>query len=273
MKYILIVCVNYNSYPELSDYLASIEASVAACPLPCRVDVWVADNSSEKEVVDTTQYKHIRVQVKPLDNLGYLGGAAAVINNLANLADYDFVIISNVDILLRPSFFECLLHYADNKLEKNIVWIAPRIYSLSEKRDRNPKVQNRYTRWKLRILWAMYRFPVFHYLYFKLIYSRRKNVCSNCLEQDIYAGHGSFMIFTNSFFEAIGKISYPIFLFGEELFFAEAIRSLGMKVRYVPSIEIDDMDHVSTSKMKSQFYYSCNKQALRFILKEYYEQS
>lgn len=272
-KRILIVCVNYNSYPELRNYLASIEASVAACSLPCQVDVWVADNSSEKEIVDTTLYKQISVQVKPLDNLGYLGGAAAIINNLPNLLEYDFVIISNVDVILKHSFFDCLSYYVENGLERDVAWIAPRIYSLSERRDRNPKVRYRYSQKKLKTLLLMYRFPVLHYLYTEFIYSHRKKASDDSLRQDIYAGHGSFMIFTRSFVSAMDKISYPVFLFGEELYFAEIIRNKGLKVKYVPDIVVDDIDHVSTSKMKSRFYYNCNREALKYILKEFYEQS
>lgn len=265
MKNILIVCVNYNSYKELYDYLDSVDSSAELAKKHCRVEVCVADNSTEKQEVDKTLYSHINVQVKSLDNLGYLGGAQAIINDVKCITDYDYVIISNVDLLIHLDFISQLTRI---DIDIDVAWIVPRIYSLSEKRDRSPKI-TRYTKAKLKALLYMYRFPVLMKLYVHIFY-RMKTATAPMFDLEIYAGHGSIMVFTRSFFQNYPQINYPIFLYGEELYFAELIRIANMKVQYIPSIYVKDIDHVSTSQMKSDFYYSCNCEAISYILQTFY---
>ena len=89
---------------------------------------------------------------------------------------------------------------------------------------------------------------------------------------DIYAGHGSFMMLTKHFFIHYKKIEYPIFLFGEELYLAELIRMADLRVRYVPGLEVIDMEHASTGKMKKAFYYKCNKESIDYILENFYNE-
>ena len=264
---ILIVCVNDNSYKELYDFLNSVDSSAELAEQYCRVEVFVADNSTNKQKVNTTLYSHIDIQVKFLDNVGYLGGAQAIINNIECITDYDYVIISNVDLLIHLDF---ILRLTSLDVDMDVAWIAPRIYSLNEKRDRNPKKLRRYTKTKLKVLLYMYRYPVLQKLYVHLFY-RRKTIIAPVFDQEIYAGHGSIMVFTRSFFQYYPQINYPIFLYGEELYFAELIRKANMKVKYISSICVKDIDHISTSQMKSDFYYSCNCKAISYILQTFYD--
>lgn len=265
MKKILIVCVNYNSYKELYDFLDSVDSSAELAKEHCRVKVYVADNSAEKQKVDTTLYSHIDIHVKLFGNLGYLGGAQAIINNIECITDYDYVIISNVDLLIHLDFIPRL---TEIDIDMDVAWITPRIYSLSEKRYRSPK-RIRYTKAKLKALLYMYRFPVLQKLYVHFFY-RMKTVNPPIYYHEIYAGHGSIMVFTRSFFQSYPQINYPIFLYCEELYFAELIRKANKKVQYMPTICVKDIDHVSTSKMKSDFYYSCNYKAVSYILQTFY---
>lgn len=263
---IAVVCVNYNSYNELEKYLASIDRSNKGVD-GVTVDVFIADNSNGKEYVVNTQYENICVEQYYFDNLGYLGGASAVINNLQDVENYDYVAISNVDLQLSEDFFQVL---KEKKTDDETAWIAPQIYSRDEDRDRNPKVMSRYSKRKLKMLYYMYKYPSLFYLYTATAYKRKK-LAPKYDEMDIYAGHGSFMLLTRNFFMEYKKIDYPIFLFGEELFLAELIRNKGMKVRYMPSIRVEDMEHVSTSRMKKKFYFKCNTESIKYILDTFYE--
>ncbi len=263
---IAVVCVNYNSYNELEKYLASIDRSNKGVD-GVTVDVFIADNSNGKEYVVNTQYENICVEQYYFDNLGYLGGASAVINNLQDVENYDYVAISNVDLQLSEDFFQVL---KEKKTDDETAWIAPQIYSHDEDRDRNPKVMSRYSKRKLKMLYYMYKYPSLFYLYTATAYKRKK-LAPKYDEMDIYAGHGSFMLLTRNFFMEYKKIDYPIFLFGEELFLAELIRNKGMKVRYMPSIRVEDMEHVSTSRMKKKFYFKCNTESIKYILDTFYE--
>ena len=263
---VLIICVNYNSYRELTDFLNSINKAAHGNE-GLSVDVSVADNSNGKEIIKGSEYNNIHLSQFNYANLGYLGGASAVINNMSNVLDYDFVAISNVDLQISEDFFKVLKNIDD---DNSTAWIAPQIYSHEEKRDINPKVINRYSKKKLKMLYYMYKYPVLFYLYFMTAY-RRKKIIPKHNEMDIYAGHGSFILLTRNFFRKYKKIEYPIFLFGEELFLAELIRNKGMKVRYMPALRIEDNEHVSTSRMKKKFYFKCNTESIKYILDTFYE--
>lgn len=262
---ILIVAVTYNSYPELYSYLSSIEKSVEQSS-ETKVKVLVVDNSINKEDVDVNCFKSIKVEICPLNNKGYLGGAQHVINAQTDINQYDYVAISNVDIELSAYFFKKLQNY---NLHDDIAWVATKIWSKAEGRDRNPKMMSRPSKKRLQVVNLMYRFPILDYLYTKTLY-KRKTMYTPSPEMDIYAGHGSFMMLTNHFFEHYKKMEYPIFLFGEEIYLGELIRLAGMRVRYVPSLEVIDMEHTSTGKMKKAFYYKCNKESIDFILSTFY---
>lgn len=263
---ILIVCVNYDSYIELDSYLASINKAVVGVG-EVIVDVTVADNSNGKECISGTLYSNIHLKQFNYDNLGYLGGASSVINNLSDVMEYDYVAISNVDLKMSEDFFNVLKAI---NVDEETAWIAPKIYSHDEDRDRNPKVLNRYSKNKLKMLYYMYKYPALFYLYTSTAYKRKK-LAPKYEEMEIYAGHGSFMLLTRNFFEKYKRIDYPIFLFGEELFIAELIRNKGMKVQYVPSLIVEDMEHVSTSRMKKKFYFKCNTESIKYILDTFYE--
>lgn len=264
---ILIVCVNYNSYFELRSYLYSINiAASKACNSV--IDIIVADNSTLIEEIDNVNYPNVSILVTKLNNVGYLIGAQTVINNCTNILDYDYVAISNVDITMTEDFF---LNLERANLLKDVAWVAPKIYSKDENRDRNPKILNRYSKKKLKLLYYMYRFPVLFYAYTFTAYKRKKFL-PKYPEMDIYAGHGSFMLLTRSFFESYQKIEYPIFLFGEELFLAELVRKANKKVRYVPSLVIEDSEHVSTSTLKKKSYFKYNQDSIKYILNTFYNE-
>lgn len=271
MKYILIVCVNYNSYPELKNYLASIEASVVACSLLCQVDVWVADNSSEKEVVDTVQYKHISVQVKPQDNLGYLGGATAIINNLSNLGDYDFVIISNVDILFTDTTITEIVRI---QMPQEVIWISPQRYSTKYNMILNVEKKKRPSKWKMFLYMLFYKFPLlqsFQHMYTIRRYKKRSFDKKLLEPTEIYIGCGSCFILTRDFFNFFPKLDYPLFLYGEEMFLAELVRSVRRKVMYYPSIKIYNIGSVSTGKLNSRRFCMYNYMAVRYIYNRFYK--
>lgn len=263
---VLIVAVNYDSYYELNRFLNSVDNAMANISTDS-VTVIVADNSINKMAIDISQYENISVNVKPLLNLGYLGGAQKVINSELKFKQYDYVVISNVDIEVDSHFFYNLFML---NLSQDIGWIAPQIWSEEEERDKNPKVIERYSKSKLEKIRLLYKYPILDYIYTNTFYLKKK-VRPQYNEMDIYAGHGSFMILTKRFFDFYKEIHYPIFLFGEELFLAELNRRAGLCVRYIPDLKILDNEHVSTSKMKKRSYYKYNLDSINYILDTFYE--
>lgn len=261
---ILIVCVNYNSYSELRQFLDSVEKS-AENATDAHVEVIIADNSTLYEDVDVTSFQTISVSQQKFDNLGYLGGASAVINNTQNISQYKYVIISNVDVLFEGSTIK---HLVDFNIGNDVAWVAPTIYSEKFQKDLNPNIINRYPKQKLRLLKLTYNKWVYGF-YCKYYYSRKHKDFSypQC---DIYAGHGSCIVLTSNFFSDYERIDYPIFLYGEELFIAELIRKPKKRVIYVPTIRIKTIGGVSTSKLPSKSFCKYNIEAINYILKTFY---
>lgn len=265
MKNILIACVNYNNYTLLHNYICSIKTSYEECLNNLvQVTLLVIDNSTHKKEFGLKNENNITTVIhSPTENLGYIGGIKnAIKSQNIKLSDFDYFIISNVDLEISKSFFQRLLGL---EVDKDIGWIAPRIYSLKERKDRNPKILKRPSLNKMRLLTLVYRLPLLYYIYHKLIYQKTKRNIDNYPQKFIYAGHGSFMVFTNKFLQQNSTFNFPTFLFGEEIYFAELCRISNLKVEYKPEIEIIDIDHSSTSKLNRKKFYKMNYESMKTI--------
>ena len=262
----LFVPVNYNSYDSLNAYIKAVGRALRTTDdETIQVDIHVADNSSKP--MEVNQQDGLTICVRHYDNPGYLSAALKTIY-AADIPSYDYIIISNVDVLVDESFFASM---KDLEVDKLTAWIAPAIFSESEKRDVNPKIQERYSKKRLQQLRLLFRFPLLYHLYTQTVYRKKVITATQKPQQDIYAGHGSFMIFTSAFFQKCPKMDYPVFLFCEEIFLAEKVGSIGGKTTYCPSIKIHDKEHASTGKMKLSKYCKYNFEALTYIIRHFYE--
>ena len=246
MKRIAIFCVSYHSDKERDAYLTSIEAAAKKAGEEVQVDTLVANNTEA-------------------DNPGYFGAVKKLMQDV-NVAEYDYAIVSNVDLTLAEDFFINLAAY---DCPEDTGWIAPRIWSQLEGRDRNPQRLARPTRRKMQILKAFYQYPLLDTIYHHTAY-RRKKYNTQAEPGTIYAGHGSLIILTKHYLQKCGKIDYPIFLFCEELFLAENCRQAGLTVRYEPSIQVNDKEHVSIGKMPHSVYCQHNLKAMNYIIKKFF---
>jgi len=266
---ICFICVNYNSYVELKNYIGSIITAKIKTSFDLKIDVLIADNSEKHETILFDNENDVTIQhIFNIKNTGYLGGVKdAISKSRIELKKYDFVIISNVDVIISSNFFEELVTVESD----NIFWIAPSIFSLKEKKDRNPKIITRPTKLKMYLLYLMYRFPLIYGFVVKFTYKNKK-VPTLTVSNYIYAGHGSFMIFTKLFINEALHFDYPCFLFGEEIFFAELITQKKGNVVYAPNICIHDVDHISTGELKRKSFYKYNYDSIRYLIKEYYSE-
>jgi GT2 family glycosyltransferase len=253
------------------NYLDSINEAVQKVKNELAVEVMISDNTTDNyEDINTEKYTHITVKSFPLHyNWGYLGGISEIIKNIPEIRfnEYVYIIISNVDILLPHDFFERLM---DCNFNENVAWIAPQIYSQKEKRDRNPKILRRPDIKHINKLQLLYTYPLLYKVYTAIFYKIKYRNSGISNRGEIYAGHGSFMIFSGDFFERNRDFKYPSFLFGEELFLAELVRNSNAIVFYEPTIVVNDIDHTSTGKLKRTEYCKMNYDALTKI-KRYYE--
>jgi len=262
----LISVVTYNSYDQLKLFLASVFRS-AEKEDSAQVDIHVADNSTSPQDISFESAGNVNVTVHNFDNPGYFGAAFGVVNDVVGEKSYDYVIISNADIELSDDFFHILCNLS---IPSDTSWVAGKILSEVEHRDKNPKIKQRCSLKKLRIQRLLYRYPILDLIYSNTLY-KRKSMQKVEGRQEIYAGHGSFIILTSAYFDKYPVTEYPVFLFGEEIFLAERIRNAGLKVLYVPDVIVYDKEHASTGKMKKNFYYNCNFQSIDYLIKTFYE--
>ena len=261
---VAIYCVNYNSYDSLKHYLASIDTAAEKAKDCSDVSVFIADNSIPASPIDY-QPRHFTMKTFPTgDNKGYFGAINYLMKRHAP-TDYDFAVISNVDLSMSDDFFISL---SQQSVAADTGWIAPQIYSCVEQRDRNPKIMRRYTKRKLQILKAKFHYPLLNWLYNHTLYRSKKYISHK--PGQIYAGHGSFIILTRQYFERCNIIDYPIFLFCEEIYLAEQCLQHHLTVYYCPDIKVTDMEHASTNSFRRSRYCRFNYEALSYILKRYY---
>lgn len=265
MKRIAIFCVNYNSYKELYHYLDSICVSAKKVEDVMKVDLFVADNTEQQSQDISYEAQHIQIQVFPFHrNLGYFGAVGKMMQQVDTTV-YDYCIISNVDLILDKDMLMKLAEYPNNATTG---WIAPQIWSQQERRDRNPKIMNRYPLHKLKKLQTLFKYPLLYALYTMTLYRRKKFQRHSA--GVIYAGHGSFIILTQKFMEKCGPVDYPVFLFCEEIYIAEICRQHQLTVEYLPTLKVNDMEHASTRHMPSRLYCRQNYDAISYIINRFY---
>lgn len=264
MLKVAIYCVSYNSYETADLYLKSLDKKYDKTRV--ELFVFMADNTE-------FDYKNITYQPTNYDikifnihkNLGYFGAIQYMMERISP-SEFDYSIISNVDLSIDSTFFDIL---SDINIDKNVGWIAPQIYSKIEQRDRNPKIINRYPLKKLKILKIFFKYPVLYNLYTHTIYKSKK--LAKHENMDIYAGHGSFIILTKEYFNRCGIIDFPVFLFCEEIYLGEQCKNNKLRVIYDQSLVVYDSEHVSTSKFKNGKYCKLNYRALDYIIHHYYK--
>lgn len=265
MKNIAIYCVNYNSYEYLHNYLASIDRALKPVVADVSLTVHVIDNTTPPLSIEYSSDSFILKTLSTNENKGYFGAIRYAMDTYSP-NEFDYCIISNVDILLSDDFFVKLNTQA---IGTDIGWIAPQIYSDIEQRDRNPKILNRYSKRKLEILRIFFKFPILYNIYTHTAYKRKK--LQHHKAGEIYAGHGSMIILTKNYFQKCGIIDYPVFLFCEEIYIAELCRKSNLKVIYNPDIKVTDAEHASTSAFRNSLYCRYNFEAVSYIIKNFYQ--
>ncbi len=262
---ILLCCVNYNSFDRLEKYLFSINQSLTEVGTAIDLTVLVADNSGKEEeitVPEGLRVKHYFTR----KNLGYINAVDyAILQTGTDLLQYDYTIVSNVDILMDKSFFRFLERWVP---EPDVAWLAPSIITLGTNRDRNPKILKRPGLQHMRRLQWMYKHPVLFWT--NKLRNRLKRYSASSAESYIYAGHGSFMLFTQPFISRIRTFKFPSFLYGEEIFFGELVRRENMRVKYVPELIIADEAHASTGSVSLKVICKWNYESLSVLIDQFF---
>jgi len=256
----LIICVNYRSDVETLNFLSHLSAQEGVASL----SALVVDNSSSTnafQIQNSFPPGQLNVGVlTPTRNLGYFGAANwAMTTYLAASPPPEWVIVSNADIEFETNdFFQRL--FALSPTSRGSV-IAPAIISSRSCRNQNPYFVKRPSALRMRAYKWIFRLYATAATYHALSlaksslqgFIRRQRRTERSTKQTdrlrggkIYAAHGSFMIFHRRFFELGGSLRHGAFLFGEEIFIAEAALRLGLDVRYEPALVVRHQEHAAT---------------------------
>lgn len=281
-KRVLVLCVVFNSEVAALNYFQSI---IKSANYTCvKIDFYLIDNSDEKLACDKEKFYELKrdnisfyyIRSK---NTGYFPSVGAFMeSNTVIWKNYDYTIISNADLELDRKFF---LELSNCVLDNTNLCIAPKIFSRSSFLDKNPKIRARPSFLKLLMLMLCFRYSVLaiiqkfvniNRLFIRETLSnfkgKRKFKTRN--NEKIYAGHGSFLILTKEMIDRGFRITYPIFLFGEEIYLAEEIRKLKGNVIYKKDLIVYDDEHISTGSLSRSNYNNRNYEALRYLLEKYY---
>lgn len=246
MKKYLLICVTYHSDEALRQFVESVHRAAERVKGRMQVDIEIADNGKE--------------------NRGYLGGALPIYNAKAKANAYDYVSISNVDLQLAPDFFEQLLTIGTT----HIGWLAPDIYTAKINRHENPCMLSRPTKRNFFIWNTIYSSTLIYRLYHALyvLKSQKSREYPSC---EIYAGHGSFMLFTRVFVAHYPELHYPTFMYGEEIWFAELVRAAELKTTYTPTLRIANTGNISTGLINQKQKSAWSKESLRAIYQQFFK--
>ena len=269
MKKILIACVNYNTYDYTKKYLDSIEKAFINVKEEREINVFLAENTAIKITEKDTNKKNKTCKSFPYHkNYGYMGGAVKILEDLGEtyVNTFDYVIISNVDIELDYAFFTELLRVDSTGLG----WIVPSVYRTQlEMSNENPFLLSRPSINKLNAYILMYTFPKLYDIYGKIHAEKQVvKINENCkVERYIFAGMGSIFIFTKELIHNNYPMTFPCFMYGEEIYYGELVRKANLKTKFFPNIKVYDVGGVSTGSLGSKRKCSMNKDSLKIIKK------
>ena len=274
MNKILFITVNYRNTKITENFIQSFEN----LDLKENASIVIVDNDStieSKEFLKNISKKS-KLDIRLVfcsNNLYYWGGANYVLKKLNLDIDNfpDWLIICNNDIIFNKIDFIVKLQ---NIKSNNYAVLAPSIISTKSKKNQNPHILNPISTLGRLYYSIFFINSVTGLFIYKLrtmlnnifnIYSNKKII----KPMEIYAPHGSFMIFSKIFFNNGGWIDSNFEMFAEELTTAEIVKRLKMKIFFNPDLEVMHDEHSITGSRNWKENFYTFKRAYYYFQKEY----
>jgi GT2 family glycosyltransferase len=279
-KSVLILGVIYNSWKDTVRFVDSI-----TCCFDREANLILVDNSEispDPSFMDRIKEYDFITYIKSGKNLGYFQGARYGLNYYLkdNPVIPKWIIVCNVDIIFDTRLLMNKLRPCENIPDLGV--IAPAIISDKWKTDYNPFRMERIPLKKLTFYRVIYSSILIHNGYILLHYlkkfsiktwhkisANRRNPSSQ--SENIYAPHGSCIIFNKNYFEKGGTLDHPTFLFGEEIFVGETAGRLGLKLLYLPEIKVLHYEHSSIGNFISRRINKYYKQSIEDMINNFYQ--
>jgi GT2 family glycosyltransferase len=273
---ICIVPICFNAHDDALRLLDSVDLAYRASS-GIDLKVILSDNSTIAPSLEISHkqyaysFQHLRNE-----NIGYFPAFNKALSTIKERPDaYDFVIVCNVDLVVAEDFFVMLLN---QYIDSDTGVLAPGIFSDRDGRDLNPKMMRRPSLAKIQFMRFICSNVLLFRGYHRLVHLRERirsksakkhttnsPIGLNPKSPKMYGAHGSFLIFTRNYFLKGAHLSYPRFLFGEEGFVAEQLRTHSLSIEHLPHIRVFDKEHASTSKAGMSFICGEHKKSYDYF--------
>jgi len=273
---IAIVILNYKTYQDTINLIYNLKKQVWFND----ISIYVVDNGSDNGSIEKLKLLQKDILFNLIiskENLGFALG-----NNLgikkAREDGYNFIVCSNSDIELpiQDNFINQIIKIYKN--DNNISIIAPNIIN-SDGIHQNPFREYRFSQkdilkmkfFYLTGFYKLYYFIRVYIIYNLITYLAQKNkiVSNNSVLSSsayIYAPHGSFLIFTPSFFDKYNGFDKNTFLYCEEFILAERLRVKNLKCWFENSLNVIHKESQTTNKITNNY-----KEKVKFTLKHTFD--
>jgi GT2 family glycosyltransferase len=271
MIHTAFVIINYHKEQELIDF---VETCLRG-QLNAERHLIIVDNGSDSNLIAERLSGDMHITLlKPGKNLGYFGAAKHAYDYLISKQGHsEIFIVSNFDLEFDERCFLSSIESVCSSIEPAV--IGPDIHSSLSGSALNPIYSKRLSLGKIQMLLFVTSFyPLFLFYQWLHHFKRKANgsqAIRNSKSEDVYAVHGSFMIFRRSYFENGGSLNFESFLYGEELFEAEECRRICLRNQFEPSLKIIHREHTTTGVYKNAIHMRYLHQSLRLIRHKYYE--
>ena len=269
---ILIITVNYKD-SEPTEHLIK---SIINCKINRNIKMLIIDNESSESSFCSLELLREKTNldieiIRSTKNTYYWGGINLGLNKFYNNEkDYEWIIACNNDIEFNDIYF---FQKLKNLKESHYSIIAPKIISSLTNKDLNPFLAE-----PLSFIYDIY-YNLYYLNFFTskivrrighLIKSLKKiSKINDSSNNQIYAPHGSCIIFNKLFFSNGGFLDTGFTMYGEEVSIAEIANKIKSFIYYVPSLSLIHNEHQSTRKssLKSNFLHS--KETYYYLKKKY----
>ncbi|MBX2989406.1 MAG: hypothetical protein KF802_16075 [Bdellovibrionaceae bacterium] len=266
-----VICINYKTENATKRFISSLKNCISSN----FIDIFIADNSPPSDRYDFGKFGPDCQVFQYQDNPGYFGAAQRILEcPKFFLEKYDWVIVANNDIEFRDERFLYRL-FQFSPSEYGV--LAPSIIDGFSGRDSNPFMRTRPQPGKMRRLKILFSNPLlcqaYHFLslFKEMILSLAvKNSQNLEREEDIYAAHGAFMIFSRAYFANGLDFSHGSFLFGEEVTVAERCRITGLRIHYKPSLRVHHIGKHTMGRFYSRHVLIWKKDSSKYIYETWF---
>jgi GT2 family glycosyltransferase len=262
MTDVVFALVHYRNSPAITSAIAALRA--VSIPAGWAVHIIVADNSGDAPGgLDATV-------VRDGSNHGYLGGAAMAFNHWRSSHGLpDWFVVINPDAHLKT---DALVALATAAIADDVAIVAPEVL-LGGISPQNPFLSVRPSRARMRAYTIAFRSALLTRLLDTLLEMKRRRAQTRPRATEpaaIYAAHGSVVFIHSTFFARGGTLVYRSFMFGEEIHLAEQARRLGMRVVYLPSVEVIHDGGSTTGRVDSSSRREWHRASAEVLWEDYF---